>query len=375
MRYDVAVVGLGAAGSAALYHLARRGVRAVGIERYQVPHENGSYHGLSRIIRLGYHENPAYVPLLRRAYELWADLERQAGRTIFHRTGIAEIGAEDSAVVSGTLAASRQYGLPHEILTPAQLAERYPQFSLASDHVAVLQPDGGFLIPEAAVTAHVEGAVAAGADLAVSTEVRRIEEGDGGVRIETDQGAVTARHALVTAGAFTTKLFPELSQVLVPSRRVLGWFKAADPGAFAVGRFPVFIHETEFGNHYGFPIHGLEAVKVAKHTASRLPSDPEAPDRTISAADEAGIRDYLKAYLPGAAGPLVEARICHYMMTPDGHFLIDRLPGAKNITVASPCSGHGFKFATVMGELLADLALDGGTQHDIGRFALSRFET
>jgi sarcosine oxidase len=372
MRYDVVVCGLGAMGSAALHALARQGKRVLGIERYAPGHDRGSSHGLTRLIRLGYFEHPSYVPLLLRAYALWRELEAAAGRPLLHVTGIAEIGAPAGALVRGTLASSRLHGLRHDVLTAPELMRRYPAFELPPDYVAVMQPDGGFLDVEPSIAAQLALAAAAGADIRSNTTVRTIAPRAGAVAIVTDGGSFEAGTAIVTVGAWTGSLVPELAGLLRATREVTGWFEPTDADLFK--ECPVFIIESRHGMHYGVPPHDGAGVKVAKHHHRDQAVDPDNYDRTVAAEDEELIRAAVADHVPAANGRLLAAKTCLYTMTPDGDFLIDRLPSAPRVIVASPCSGHGFKLAPVIGEILADLATDGATRHDISRFRLDRFQ-
>jgi sarcosine oxidase len=371
--YDVAVIGLGATGSAALLDLARRGVRAVGIERFEPGHDKGSSHGETRIIRLGYFEHPSYVPLLRQTYQLWRELEKAAGQQLMHITGIAEIGAPDSEVVAGTLRASREHGLPHEVLDAKEVMRRFPAFRIPDDYVGVVQPDGGFLAVEPSIAAIIALAKRAGAEVQSGETVQAIKSSANGVVVETDHGTVEAKKAIVAAGAWVSKLLPGLPVKLSVTRQVQAWFEPNDASAFEAGRFPVFLIESRHGVHYGFPPHGGSPVKVAKHHASDRPVDPDAVDRAISDTDEAAIRAALADHIPAANGRMIAAKTCLYTNTPDHDFIVDTLPDAPNVIVASPCSGHGFKFVPVLGEILGALATEGGTRHDISRFKLARF--
>jgi sarcosine oxidase len=376
-HFDVVVCGLGAMGSATLHHLARRGKRVLGLERYAPGHDRGSSHGRTRIIRLGYFEHPSYVPLLRRAYALWRELEATIGRPLLHVTGIAEIGPPAGVLVQGTLAAARLHGLRHEVLAAAELMHRYPVFTVPPDHVGVIQPDGGFLDVEPSIAAHITLANAAGAEIHCGETVRAIEPHAGGVRIVTERGSVETGVAIIAAGAWMPALVPGFAATLRVTRQVMGWFAISDAELFSDGRCPVFIIESRHGMHYGIPPCGGAGagaeIKVAKHHHRSETVDPDAYDRTVSAGDEALIRAAIADHIPAANGRLVAAETCLYTMTPDGHFVIDRLPGAPNVILASPCSGHGFKFAPVIGEILADLATTGTTAHDILRFSLARF--
>ena len=374
-HFDVVVCGLGAMGSAALAHLARRGKRVLGFERHQPGHDRGSSHGLTRIIRLGYFEHPSYVPLLRHAYRLWRELEQASGQKLLHITGIAEIGPPESALVTGTLRCAAMHGLRHEVLPAPDLMRRFPAFRVPRDFVGVVQPDGGILKAEASVLAQLALAAAAGADIRSGESVRAVEPRAGCVRIVTDRGSVEAGAAIIAVGPWVQTLLPALAAPLRVTRQVMAWFEPTDAQLFPPGRMPVFMIESRHGLHYGIPADGSlqPGIKVAKHHHREETVDPAAYDQTVRSDDEALIRAALAEHLPAANGRLIAAKTCLYTTTPDGHFLIDRLPGASNIIVASPCSGHGFKFAPVIGEILADLAITGTTSHDIARFSLARF--
>jgi sarcosine oxidase len=372
-QFDVVVVGLGATGAAALNRLARRGVSVLGIERLTPGHDQGSSHGESRIIRLGYFEHPSYVPLLRRSYALWRELEAEAKAKLLHITGIVEIGPPSGEVVTGTLAASRLHDLPHHVMNAAETMRRFPAFKIPDDYVGVFQPDGGFIAAEAAMAAMLARARAAGAEIQTNVTVHAVTPRGSGIRIETSSGTIEARSAVIAAGPWLSKLMPNLPAPLRVTREVMAWFEPRNPAPFLSGPFPVFLLESPLGQHYGFPPWRGGLLKIAKHHHRDETVDPDHVDRIISADDEALIRSAVSRYIPAAGGPLRSAKICLYTMTPDRDFLIDRLPGARNIVVASPCSGHGFKFAPVVGEILADLAIEGGTGHDTSRFRLDRF--
>ena len=372
--YDVAVIGLGVMGSAALASLARRGRRVVGIDRFAPGHDRGSSHGATRVIRLGYFEHPSYVPLLRAAYPLWRELEARSGVPLLTVTGIVEMGVPASDLVAGTLRASLLHGLDHDILDAPGLMKRFPALRVPEDFVGVFQPDGGFVRAESTIAALIAEARGAGADLRVAERVLAVEPQRGGVRVVTERGAIAAGCAIVGAGPWVRSLVREIPARV--TRQVLGWFEprnAVQAALLAPGRFPVFLLQSQDGLFYGFPADGSAGVKAAKHDQAGDTVDPDACDRTVSAADEATIRAMLEAHVPGAAGRLLTATTCLYSMAPDGDFILDRLPEHPEILVASPCSGHGFKFAPLIGEILADLAGDGATAHDISRFALSRF--
>ena len=370
---DVAVIGLGVMGSAALHHLAGRGLRVLGIDQFAPGHDRGSSHGETRIIRLGYFEHPSYVPLVRAAYPLWRALEQKSGESLLQITGIIELGAPEGALVAGTLRSSRAHALPHEVLDAAEVMRRFPALRVPSGFVAVFQPEGGILAAEPAIQAQVALATAAGAQVRTKETVRALEPRAGGVRIITDTGIIEAGQAIVAAGPWVRKLLPDFPVPLRVTRQVLGWFAATEPAMFGRDRCPVFMIENSGGIFYGFPAGRKPGIKFAKHHHADEAVDPAVPAGPMAGADEALLRAALTAHLPAANGRLLDAQTCLYTMAPDGDFILDRLPGSPDIIVASPCSGHGFKFAPVIGEILADLATTGATRHDISRFRLARF--
>jgi sarcosine oxidase len=373
VTHDVIVVGLGAMGSAALYHLARQNVRVLGLERFEPGHERGSSHGRTRIIRHGYFEHPSYVPLVRRAAAMWRELEQQSGQGLMTVTGIVEIGKPDSALIKGTLAASREHQLPHEILPARELMKLYPAFRLPEDFIAVVQPDGGFVQAEAGIRAHLRLAAEAGADMHTGERVIAIEQIGDNVRVKTERGTFEAGSVIVSGGAWTKSLLPYLDLPLQATRQVLLWVQPEYPDLFRPGWFPVFMIESEDGIHYGFPLHADDGLKIAKHHHAGEIVDPDNYDRIVSPDDEASITESIWRFLPASAGPIVSAKTCLYTMAPDEDFVIDRAPGHERIIVASPCSGHGFKFAPAIGQALAELALTGKTSFDLSRFRIGRF--
>lgn len=369
----IAVIGLGATGSAALCQLALRGVRAVGIERFEAGHARGSSHGPTRIIRLAHFESASYGPMMRRAYAAWRELERRAGAALLVTTGIAEIGPSEGALVRGTIAGASQAGLAHTVLDARALMRRYPAFRIPEGFAAVLQPDGGYIEAAAAIAAALRVAEAAGARIRCGETVVAIAPRAAGVRITTDRDTIDADGVVVAAGPWMQKLLPGASLPLTVTRQVVGWFAPGNAAQFAGDRFPVFILETRHGVHYGLPCYGDNGVKIAKHHHRSERVDPDSCNRRVTACDEAAIRAPLAEHLPDANGRLLAAQTCLYTMTPDGTFIIDRAPFSPHVVIASPCCGHGFKFAPVVGEIAADLVTTGATAHDIAPFRLQRF--
>jgi sarcosine oxidase len=374
--YHVAVVGLGVAGSAAAWQLARRGRQVISFEQHAPLHAYGSSHGRTRIIREAYFEHPLYVPLVRRAYELWHELEGRAPGALLVRTGGLSIGRRDGAVFSGALRSVREHGLHHEVLEPAELRARYPAFAPSEDMAAVLEPRAGLLRVEQCLAALQEGAVRAGAVLRHGETVLGWRADGSGVAVRTTGGEYEAGHLVICAGPWLAPLVPSLRLPLEVERQLSHWFEPqADAAAFQAARCPVTIWEHAPGRaFYTIPDPGGHGFKAGlHHEGERV--DPEGVDRRPSAADEARVRALLARYIPAANGRLLDARVCLYTNLPDEHFLIDAHPRHPNVILASPCSGHGFKFGPAVGEVLADLVVDGRSRFDLAPFALSRFGT
>lgn len=372
-HYDAIVVGIGAMGSAALYHLAKRGKKCLGLERFDIPHDRGSSHGITRIIRLAYFEHPSYVPLLRRAYELWRDLETQAGAKLLHITGSIDAGPAGSNVFEGSRRSCEIHGLPHEIFTSAQLAKRFPGYRLAPDTMALLQPEGGFLVPEACVSAQVMQAQGLGAEVHAREKVLRWEPRKDGVEVVTETGRYSARRLVLSTGAWISEFVPQLREKAVPERQVLGWFQPARPEWFRPEVFPVFNLQVEEGHYYGFPAFGIPGFKIGLYHHRKERVNPDQIDRECHAEDEGVLRACGEKYFPDGCRSVLSMHTCMFTNTPDEHFVIDLLPGYPQVVVASPCSGHGFKFSSVVGEILADLAITGGTRHAIAWLRIQRF--
>lgn len=371
--YDVIVLGVGAMGSATIYHLARRGRRVLGLEQFDIPHDLGSSHGVTRIIRLAYYEHPSYVALLKRAYELWRELEKGFGEQLLFITGSVDASLPEEMVFRGSLQSCQQYDLPHEVLDGNQLAKRFPGYRLPASLHGVLQPEGGYLAPERCIVAHVTAAQAHGADVRAREAVLGWEPTANGVRVRTPRGTYEAGKLVVSAGAWVGKLVPTLAASAVPERQVLGWFQPQRPELFHPSRFPVFNLLVEEGRYYGFPIHGVPGFKIGCYHHFQEVIDPDQFDRGVHPRDEEVLRVATRRYFPEADGPTMALRTCIFTNTPDEHFLMDHLPGCPQVCVASPCSGHGFKFSSVIGEIMADLADSGQTRHDIWMYRFRAF--
>ncbi|MBO0710491.1 MAG: N-methyl-L-tryptophan oxidase [Acetobacteraceae bacterium] len=371
-HYDAIVLGVGGMGSAAAWHLARRGRRVLGLERFDIPHRMGSSHGLTRIIRLAYHESPFYVPLLRRAFENWREAERRYGEQLLFVTGSLDIAPPADPMFEGSLASCQEHGLPHEVLTGAEVNARFPGYVLPSGHRALYQPDGGFISSERAIVAHVTLAQGEGADIRARERALGWRATGNGVAVTTERGTYEAATLIVTAGAWVGQFVPALAKRAMPERQVLGWFQPADPALFQPKQFPVFNARFDEGHYYGLPIWGMPGLKLGCYHHLRQATDPDALDRECHAEDEALLRQVVRRYFPNADGPLMGMTACMFTNTPDEHFVIDALPDTPQVIVASPCSGHGFKFASVIGEILADLATTGRPHCDISPFQIGR---
>jgi len=370
---DVVVLGLGAMGSAAAYHLARRGQRVIGLEQYTQAHDRGSSHGRSRIIREAYFEHPAYVPLIQRAYDLWETLQREGGTRLLLPTGGLMIGPEPGVLVQGALTSARTHHLAHEVLDSRTIRARFPAFAAADDTVAVWEPRAGVLFPEFCILAHLRAAARSGAVLRFEERVLAWEARHSGVEVRTDRGVYKAGHLVITAGPWAGAALADLGLPLTVERNVMYWFDPRAPGLFSTDRFPIYIYEyARDAFIYGFPQVGRDGVKVAHHHSGEV-CTPETVRREVGQEETDRIRAILARTVPALDGTLRHTAVCMYTNTPDGHFIIDRHPRHPRVTLAAGFSGHGFKFAAVVGEILAELALYGHTRHPIELFRLSRF--
>jgi sarcosine oxidase len=374
--YEAIVAGLGGMGSAAAYHLASRGKRVLGLERYTPAHDKGSSHGQSRIIRQAYFEDPSYVPLLLRAYELWRQLERETDEDLMTLTGGLMIGPPESRTFTGSKATADEYGLPYEVFDAGELKRRYPMFEPTEGTIALFEEKAGIVRPEAAVRAHLDRAASLGADLRFEQEILTWQPTDFGVRVETASGVYEAKRLVVTAGAWAPKLLADLGLPLQVTRQILFWLDpvgSIEP--FLPDRFPVFIWEPEDGNSfYAIPAHDgpRGGVKVAFFRADGTPADPDTIGRKVHDHEVDFIRSYMAKYVPALDGELLYAKTCMYTNTPDEHFVISIHPEHPQVAIAAGFSGHGFKFCGVVGEILADLVTEGETDHPIDRFSPTR---
>lgn len=372
-KHDAIVIGVGGMGSATLYELAKRGKRVLGLEKFDIPHDQGSSHGVNRIIRLAYYEHPSYVPLLKRAYELWHEIERRGGERLLVTTGSIDTSAEDGEVFNGSLESCRIHGLRHEALSAAGTNSRFPGYRLPQGHFSLFQPDGGFLLSERCVVSYVNAALELGAQAHAREAVTAWEATGDGVRVETGRGEYEAERLIITAGAWASRMTPSLSGLAVPERQALAWLQPVEPALFAPARFPVFNAMFDEGRYYGFPVYSIPGFKIGRYHHLDETADPDNMERAVTREDEEILRVAVERYFPLANGPVMSMKTCMFTNSPDEHFIVDTLPDTPQVSVAAGFSGHGFKFCSVIGEIMADLATKGATSHDIGMFRLDRF--
>jgi len=377
VHYDVVVAGLGAMGSATAAHLALRGQRVLGLERWSPGHRFGSSHGDSRIIREMYFEHPMYVPLLRRAYELWAELGKLAEAPLLHMTGGLMIGTREGMLVTGTLRSAREHRLPYELLTASEVSERFPAFELREDLVAVYDPRAGYLDPEACNAAHMEVARANGAHLQFEEPVESWESFDDGVRISTSKSEYTANRMVLAVGARTSELTGAVDLPLEVERQAVFWFGPdGETTRYDEPAFPIWAHEYEPGEIcYGFPTLP-RGVKASVMHSGEVVDDVDTVRREVTDQEVEPLRRALSGILPALSRARVRERdICLFTNTPDHDFVIGFHPDDPRVIVSSACSGHGFKFASVIGEIQADLAMSGQSKFDLTPFRIERFQT
>jgi sarcosine oxidase len=371
--YDVIVLGMGSMGSSACYHLARRGARVLGLEQFGVPNTLSSHAGQSRIIRKAYFEHPDYVPLLEAAYRNWKALEAATGEKVYHATGLLYFGQPGHPVMEGVKESSRIYDI-HLSSIPTS---RYPQLSAYPGHEWLFEPDAGFVEPEKAIRLYAQEAERHGAVIRTHQQVLGWQQGRP-VTVTTAEGTYTCDKLVVCAGPWAGRMLPSLQRHLRVTRQLLAWVTPKDPASFALGNFPCWMYAEDGmpGVYYGFPglpagLNGPSGIKIAYHAAGEL-TDPDHVRREVGPGETDDLVRVLKQFFRKGYADIKEVKVCLYTNSPDEHFIIDHLPGSPDITVAAGFSGHGFKFASVVGEILADLALDGRTAHPITFLSASR---
>lgn len=385
-HYEVAVVGLGAMGSAAVYQLARRGVKVIGIDRFSPPHDQGSSHGDTRITRQAVGEGPAYAPLVVRSQQIWRELEAESGASLFEQCGVLVMTSSDGGsshhgmadFTQSTLSVARTYGIDHEVLNAAQIRTRFPQFAPVIDSaIGYFEAGGGYVKPERCIDTQLTLAQRHGAELMTGVTVTGIESTSGRVTISSTAGTLTANRVIVSAGMWSTQLLgAPFDQLLKVCRQNLYWFKLEEPSIFAQQSptFILFHGASDEDACYGFPpIAGEHSMKIATEQYD-VTTEPDAVNRVVSDEEsQAMFRKHLLGKINGVSAQTVKTAVCTYTVTPDSGFIIDQHPTLANVTVVSACSGHGFKHSAAIGEALAQQHVDGQSEIDLTAFSLSRF--
>lgn len=371
-HYDAIVLGAGGIGSAAIYHLAARGARVLGIDRFHPPHDRGSSHGQSRVIRQAYFEHPDYVPLLLESYHEWHELEARTNRKLFHQIGLIQAGPADGAVVPGVLRAAAEHDLTVEQLTARQIERRWPGLKLPDGLSGVFEPKAGYLLVEDCVRAHLDAAKTLGARLCTDTEVISWSADSREVSVRTAHDCYMAERLVIAAGAWASQWLADETIALSVRRKSLFWF-ATDAPDYEQGACPVYLFELPNGVFYGFPKLDERGVKFAEHTGGETVEDPLNVDRSTDANERQRLTDVLAQHLPNVSAKVTDHATCLYTMSPDEHFIVDRHPLHANVVFAAGLSGHGFKFAPVLGRALAELALNGRTNLPIDFLSRARF--
>jgi len=382
MDYDVIVIGVGSMGSAACYQLARRGVRVLGLEQFEVSHEKGSHTGQSRLIRKAYFEHSNYVPLLQRAYKLWSGIEKESGVQLFHRTGIAYFGPAGEELLTGVKKSASIYGLPVDQYKHKDINERWPQFSLPANYEGIFEPDAGFIAPELAIRTIADLALKEGAEIITDTQVLSWTVNNNEVEVHTSRQTYKAGKLIITAGAYSKPLLPDFKPNLKVTRQLLAWVEPENRNDFTLRNFPCWVLKNDNGEgiYYGFPILPEDqfsepyGLKIAYHRPGVVINPEEIADFDSSEEEEI-LRSIIARYLPGAMKEVITFKSCLYTYSDDDHFIIDNLPGfEKQVMIACGFSGHGFKFVPVVGEILADMIIDSKTSQPIEFLSIKRFD-
>lgn len=370
--YDIAVIGAGAMGSAAAYHLSKSGKKILVLDKFSPPHAFGSSHGQTRIIREAYFENPLYVPLVQQAYHLWERLEAESGKNLFLKTGGLMLGHKDQKLFSGTARSAQQYGIAYDFLEQEQLCKKFPILKSDSSTVAMLEKNAGILFPEECIRTHLELAACSSVDFHFNEPVTALQSNNDVVTVTTAQYSYTAQKAIVCNGAWITSLQPALQLPLEVKRQVLFWFSCNGTAArqFLPAAFPVFIWEHAPGKmFYGFPDLG-SGIKIAVHHRGQS-TTADSINRDVTTAEVTEITELVNCHFNADLNCIASA-VCMYTNTPDEHFMIDYHPAHHNIIIVSACSGHGFKFSSAIGKIVCEMALEEPISFDITPFRLQR---
>jgi len=386
--YDVIVIGVGSMGSATCYYLAKRGYKVLGLEQFDISHEFGSHAGQSRIIRKAYFEHPDYVPLLERAYKNWKMLEQETGQQLYFRTGLLYAGDPTNEIIKGVKLAASLYNIELEKLISKDVADRFSQFDFPGNLDVLFEPEAGFLPPEKAIRIYAAEATKNGATIHSNEKVIEWSKGTSsekkegsGVIVKTDKQTYRCNKLIITAGAWAGKMIPGFSNKIKITRQFIAWIKTKNDDQFKLNKFPCWMigDDDKHGCYYGFPILDTKkfgepaGLKLAHHLPMQI-TDPDNVNRQTTEDDIENVKYCLNKYLPGIFDSVLSTKICLYANSPDENFIIDRLPGYEdNVSIACGFSGHGFKFASVVGEILADLAINGKTDLPIDFLKAIRF--
>lgn len=372
---DYLVVGLGGMGSSALYHLARRGLKVLGIEQFGIAHDRGSSHGETRIIRKAYFEHPNYIPLLQRAYELWSELEQESGSLLFVPCGLMVAGPSEGEVIQGVHLASRLYGVDVEKVSTEEAAQRFSGFQIPPGFEVTYESEAGFLFVEECVRAHIECAITRGAQVCLNENINAISISDDLIDVRTNTQHYTASQMIVTAGAWSSSCLQELNLPLQVVRKLLFWNRVKQPVYNLDAKNGGFFFDMPEGEFYGFPSLDGETVKLAEHSGGEVITDPGNLNRELLANDADAISRFVRQVMPELEPTPIRHGTCMYTKTPDGHFIIDRHPRNERVVYGAGFSGHGFKFASVIGEVLADLVTEGSTACPVDFLSANRFSS
>jgi len=373
MTYDCIVLGIGGVGSATLLHLARRGLKVLGLDRFPVAHDRGSSHGDTRVIRLVYMEHPDYVPLVARSFELWRELEADVGEELYVETGLLQVGPANGTVIPGARRSAEAHNLAVEDVSPVEITKRFPGVRLREDQQGLYEQRAGYLHVERCVQAHVDAARRYGAEVVTGEAVESWTASDSDVSVRTDSRSYSAAKLVVTPGAWAGDLLKDLPVEFVVRRKPLLWYRTETPQHRLDHGMPTFFFEVDYGVFYGIPAVDHWGLKVAEHSGGEAVADPLIVDRELRASDRDPVERFVRDHLPGLSTELTKHVVCMYTVTLDEHFVLDLHPGLPNVAFVAGLSGHGFKFTPVLGEVLADLVTDGRAGLPIDFLSCRRF--
>jgi sarcosine oxidase len=378
--FDIIVIGVGSMGSSACYFLAQRGYKVLGLEQFDIFHELGSHAGQSRIIRKAYFEHSDYVPLLNKAYENWKKLEEETVEQIYFRTGLVYFGPPDHPIMKGVRQSASLYGIEINRMDASSSEKKFPEFKIPGHFECLYEPDAGFLTPEKAIKLYTEQAKKKGAKIHVGEKVLDWETEGEGILVRTDKNTYHSNKLVITAGAWAGKMIPGFRDKLKVTRQFVAWIKTKNENEFRLHNFPCWLiaDDEKPGAYYGFPVLPTEkfgepaGLKLAHHHPDGE-TDPDNVNRTPTEGDEENLKYALEKYFPGSFESFLSSKICLYSNSPDENFIIDKLPGHEGVVIACGFSGHGFKFVSVIGEILADLAVKNKTELPIEFLSVKRF--